>query len=197
MVIGLAISLFQSVTSIQEQTLTFVPKALGIVGLLVAADAVDAALPDRIHHRHHPENAANGPMTQCGYHSVTNPNREVNMPELTNWMMVFLRVSAMLAVFPVFSAANFPVQLRLALGALMAVLDQPDLAADAVDARTLVGLGRPDGHGSGRGPAARLCQPDDFFRPGYGGRDHLRRKSACSCRRHQSDERRPDRSRRD
>lgn len=35
MVIGLAISLFQSVTSIQEHTLTFVPKALGIVGLLV------------------------------------------------------------------------------------------------------------------------------------------------------------------
>ncbi len=33
--IGLAISLFQSVTSIQEQTLTFVPKALGIVGLLI------------------------------------------------------------------------------------------------------------------------------------------------------------------
>jgi len=33
--IGLFISLFQSVTSIQEQTLTFVPKALGIVGLLV------------------------------------------------------------------------------------------------------------------------------------------------------------------
>jgi flagellar biosynthetic protein FliQ len=35
MTIGLAISLFQSVTSIQEQTLTFVPKALGIVSLLV------------------------------------------------------------------------------------------------------------------------------------------------------------------
>lgn len=35
MVIGLGISLFQSVTSIQEQTLTFVPKALGIVGLLI------------------------------------------------------------------------------------------------------------------------------------------------------------------
>jgi flagellar biosynthetic protein FliQ len=35
MTIGLMISLFQSVTSIQEQTLTFVPKALGIVGLLV------------------------------------------------------------------------------------------------------------------------------------------------------------------
>jgi flagellar biosynthetic protein FliQ len=35
MTIGLLISLFQSVTSIQEQTLTFVPKALCIVGLLV------------------------------------------------------------------------------------------------------------------------------------------------------------------
>jgi flagellar biosynthesis protein FliQ len=35
MIIGLAISLFQAVTSIQEQTLTFVPKALGIVALLV------------------------------------------------------------------------------------------------------------------------------------------------------------------
>ncbi len=35
LVIGLAISLFQSVTSIQEQTLTFVPKALAVVGMLV------------------------------------------------------------------------------------------------------------------------------------------------------------------
>jgi len=35
MVIGLGISLFQAVTSIQEQTLTFVPKALGIVGLVI------------------------------------------------------------------------------------------------------------------------------------------------------------------
>jgi flagellar biosynthetic protein FliQ len=35
MVLGLAISIFQSVTSIQEQTLTFVPKALGVVALLV------------------------------------------------------------------------------------------------------------------------------------------------------------------
>ena len=35
MVIGLAVSLFQSVTSIQEHTLTFVPKVLAIVGLLI------------------------------------------------------------------------------------------------------------------------------------------------------------------
>lgn len=35
MVIGLAVSLFQAVTTIHEQTLSFVPKALGIVALLV------------------------------------------------------------------------------------------------------------------------------------------------------------------
>ena len=49
------------------------------------------------------------------------------MLDLTNWMMVFLRVSAMLSVFPVFSTANFPVQMRLALGALMAALIGPTL----------------------------------------------------------------------
>jgi flagellar biosynthesis protein FliQ len=35
MVIGLAVSLFQAVTSIHEQTLTFVPKALGVIGVLL------------------------------------------------------------------------------------------------------------------------------------------------------------------
>jgi flagellar biosynthetic protein FliQ len=35
MIIGLAVSLFQSVTSIQEQTLTFVPKVLAIVVIMV------------------------------------------------------------------------------------------------------------------------------------------------------------------
>ena len=33
--IGLAVSLFQAVTSIHEQTLSFVPKVLGIVTILV------------------------------------------------------------------------------------------------------------------------------------------------------------------
>ena len=35
MVIGLCISLFQAVTTISEQTLTFVPKALGVVGIVL------------------------------------------------------------------------------------------------------------------------------------------------------------------
>ena len=35
MVVGLAISLFQAVTTINEQTLTFVPKALAVIGILL------------------------------------------------------------------------------------------------------------------------------------------------------------------
>ncbi|HTD67800.1 MAG TPA: flagellar biosynthetic protein FliQ [Candidatus Limnocylindria bacterium] len=35
MVIGLLVSLFQAVTTIHEQTLTFVPKALGVIGMLL------------------------------------------------------------------------------------------------------------------------------------------------------------------
>ena len=36
MIVGIAISLFQAVTQIQEQTLTFVPKMLIIFGVLAA-----------------------------------------------------------------------------------------------------------------------------------------------------------------
>jgi len=60
-------------------------------------------------------------------------------PDLANWLMVFLRVSAMLAVFPVFSATNFPVQMRLALGALLALMVAATLPA-AVPPRDLWGL---------------------------------------------------------
>ena len=34
LVVGLFVSLFQTITSIQEQTLSFVPKALAVVGIL-------------------------------------------------------------------------------------------------------------------------------------------------------------------
>ena len=34
-VVGLAVSIFQATTHIQEQTLTFVPKVLAIVGVLI------------------------------------------------------------------------------------------------------------------------------------------------------------------
>jgi flagellar biosynthesis protein FliR len=47
--------------------------------------------------------------------------------DITNWLFVFLRLSAFLLVLPFFSATNFPVTLRVALGALMALLLGPGL----------------------------------------------------------------------
>ena len=61
------------------------------------------------------------------------------MSALNNGLMVFLRVSALLAVFPVFSAPNFPEQLRLALGALLAGMIGPSLPDGAAHAEDLWG----------------------------------------------------------
>ncbi|HWC60496.1 MAG TPA: flagellar biosynthetic protein FliR [Verrucomicrobiae bacterium] len=44
-----------------------------------------------------------------------------------NWLLVFLRISAFLLVLPFFSATNFPVTMRVALGALAAMLLAPNL----------------------------------------------------------------------
>lgn len=62
------------------------------------------------------------------------------MIDLSTWLMVFLRASSMLAVFPIFSARNFPVQLRLALGALLALMVGATLPSGAVQATDFLGL---------------------------------------------------------
>src|SRR6266516_2023049 len=49
--------------------------------------------------------------------------------DLTNWWMVFLRVSAVLVLFPLFSMQSIPVQVRLALAALLSCLIAPTLPA--------------------------------------------------------------------
>lgn len=64
------------------------------------------------------------------------------MSQLINWMLVFVRVSAMLSVFPVFSTRNIPVQLRLALGAFVAAMVSPTLPIAAVDGGDFWGLTR-------------------------------------------------------
>jgi flagellar biosynthesis protein FliR len=50
---------------------------------------------------------------------------------LTNWFLVFARAGALLAIFPAFSATNIPVQLRVALAALIAFLAAPFLPLPA------------------------------------------------------------------
>lgn len=49
-----------------------------------------------------------------------------------NWMLVFARVGALLAVVPMFSAHNFPARLRVLLSATIAVLLSPFLPSPPV-----------------------------------------------------------------
>ena len=44
-----------------------------------------------------------------------------------NWLLVFLRLSTFLLVLPFFSMANFPVTMRVAVGAFGALLIAPVL----------------------------------------------------------------------
>jgi flagellar biosynthetic protein FliR len=63
---------------------------------------------DRVHNGNDSKNARDGSM-----------NFDI---DFLMWMMVFLRASAMLSIFPVFSSPGFPVQMRLALGGLVSFL---------------------------------------------------------------------------
>lgn len=56
---------------------------------------------------------------------------------LTTWFLVFTRVGAMLTVLPMFSTQMIPVQVRVALGALVAFLVAPMLPAVAADALSI------------------------------------------------------------
>jgi flagellar biosynthesis protein FliR len=63
--------------------------------------------------------------------------------DLVTWLLVFARCSAMLAIFPVFSVSHFPVQLRIALGALLAFfisVTLPPVAAASLGLWGLIGL---------------------------------------------------------
>src|SRR5258706_6091340 len=65
------------------------------------------------------------------------------MPDVLNWLLVFLRAVALMAVFPVFSGNNFPVQLRIALGGLVSFLVAPLVPAGSLahaDFWGLIGL---------------------------------------------------------
>lgn len=56
-----------------------------------------------------------------------------------NWMLVFVRASAFLLVLPIFSAANIPRRVRVALAALVALLVAPGLPPFALRPEGLLG----------------------------------------------------------
>ena len=58
----------------------------------------------------------------------------------TNWILVFVRVSAMVAIFPLFSMQNFPVAMRIALSLLISFLVTPLVPALASAPASFVGM---------------------------------------------------------
>jgi flagellar biosynthetic protein FliR len=62
--------------------------------------------------------------------------------ELQNWMFAFVRASAFLLVLPVFSAANVPVVVRIALAAMLGLLVAPSIPSAAVMPGFLSSIGR-------------------------------------------------------
>jgi flagellar biosynthetic protein FliR len=60
--------------------------------------------------------------------------------ELYSWMLVFLRVSSFLLVLPFFTMANFPVPMRIALGALVALLLVSVVPAFSLDHLGLISI---------------------------------------------------------
>jgi len=62
------------------------------------------------------------------------------MPDLTNWLLVFVRASALLAIFPLFSATNVPIHVRIGLGAFGSFLVAPLLPAIPVGSLSLWAL---------------------------------------------------------
>lgn len=63
--------------------------------------------------------------------------------DLQTWIFVFVRVGALIAVFPVFSAGNIPVRVRVALGALTAMLIAPALppmSTDGISLMSVIGI---------------------------------------------------------
>jgi flagellar biosynthetic protein FliR len=62
------------------------------------------------------------------------------MPDLANWLFVFVRIGGLLTVFPVFSAQHLPTRLRLALGVFIALLVAPALPPVALDQSHFLGL---------------------------------------------------------
>lgn len=57
--------------------------------------------------------------------------------DIANWLFVFLRVSAVVMVFPVLSTSNIPVRVRVSLGALIAFLLAPGLPPFSTEGHNL------------------------------------------------------------
>ncbi len=115
LVIGFTISLFQSMTQIQEFTLSFVPKLIGVGIALADLGRLDAADADRLHPRPVP-----APALPAG---LTVGTLTVAGEPLLAFLLASVRIIAWLSLVPPFAGRSVPVPAKvvLSLGLAFAV----------------------------------------------------------------------------
>jgi type III secretory pathway component EscT len=114
---GFLVSIFQSATSINEMTLTFIPKMLAWPWRSFSS-SLDDADPGRLHpadvHEHEPVHPLTGPAR-----AKTDPpamlSLSVSLPQIQLFFLVFLRTGAFLMAIPMLSGASVPVIFRIGL----------------------------------------------------------------------------------
>ena len=119
LVVGLLVSVFQAVTSIQEQTLSFIPKILVIGAVLAIGGPVDARPdadlhPEPVHE--HPQPGRAVTVTPAG----AGPDRGARA---SCWCSA--RVGGLFVLAPVFSAAMIPMRIKLMLAMAISLALMP------------------------------------------------------------------------
>ena len=124
--VGLFIGVIQAATQIQEMTLSFIPKLLALVVVLFMVGPwmlrIIVTFSQRLF------------MDSPGWGGEVMPlSFATILASMTLFAAPFLRLSAMMAVAPVFSAAGFNVRTRALFAVLIAALVAPSLPSPPVD----------------------------------------------------------------
>ena len=135
LVVGLLVSIFQAVTQLQEPTLTFIPKILAVVVVIVFAGPwmMNTMLDFTV------ELWAGISLDRSLSRAATWIRSSPSWrPQATLFMLIATRLSAMIAVAPVFSSRMVPVRVKAGLVIVISFVTLPGVAA--------LGGTVPDGH---------------------------------------------------
>ena len=121
MVVGLVIGIFQTISSIHEQTIAFLPKVLAVLGVFLFCLPWDDAHDDLLYRK---------------FIRKSNKILSIKVPmeylisfvnDLPFFMVVFFRIGGMLLFAPVFGNALIPLPVRIAIALMFAFILYPSI----------------------------------------------------------------------
>ena len=123
--VGLIVGIFQAATSINEMTLSFIPKLLAMAAVLAITGPVDDPHAGRIFARAHRKHPGDGRMSIA-----------LSIGQLEGWVaqgfFPFARIGACLMVAPVFGARFVPPRTRIILAVAITALVAPMIPTPAI-----------------------------------------------------------------